>query len=104
MSAIGLDQVSPPSVEREAKIALRPEGVNEVPLTATADWCTVPSGENVTQGSVARKKSPPFCALPPLQCEKGTIRCVQVRPPSKVTPVTSPRAAPLEKRSCCQLP
>jgi hypothetical protein len=62
--------------------------VNDSPLTPRPIWCAVPSGENVTQGSVARWYSPPA------HCDQGIERGVQVLPPSKETPVMRPRAAP----------
>jgi len=36
-------------------------------LIESAAWCATPFGENETDGSVARWKSPPFAALPPVQ-------------------------------------
>jgi hypothetical protein len=40
--------------------------------------------------------------LPPVQRENVAPEVAQVRPPSNETAERSPRAAPLDQRSCCQ--
>jgi hypothetical protein len=42
----------------------------------------MPSGPIVTHGSLARAKSAPFAALPPVQRLNGACDDPQVRPPS----------------------
>ena len=54
ISATGLLHVSPPSVDRLTVIALAEPAPNVAPLNASAAWYAVPSGANVTHGSVAR--------------------------------------------------
>ncbi len=96
--------VRPPSAERLTVIALREPARNVVPVTDSADCHAVPSGPNVTHGSLARSKSPPLPAVPPEQRVNGTLRRSHVRPPSNDAPVIRPRAAPFDQRSCCHTP
>src|SRR4051812_3430852 len=93
--ATGRDHVIPPSVERTTTTALDDPAANVPPLLATAETYTVPSGAKVTQGSVARKNSPPA------QVVKAGEARLQVRPPSGLEAVTMPRAEPFDQRSCC---
>src|SRR5256885_1242058 len=63
-----------------------------------------PLGANVTQGSEARWKSPPFAVVPPAQALKCGYVELHVRPPSCVTAAASPRAPPKVYRSCWYTP
>ena len=103
MSCTAGPQVSPPSADRETSIALAEPGANEPPVVESDIAHAVPSGPIETHGSVARSKSPPLAALPPPQRENAKGRVAQVAPPSKETAATSPRADPLDHRSCCHM-
>src|SRR5215213_2830351 len=64
----------------------------------------MPFGENVTQGSDARWKSPPFAAFPPAQMLKCAHDSAHVAPPSKDVEVTNPCEPPFDQRSCWKAP
>src|SRR6478672_6167855 len=104
ISVAGSLHVRPPSVERLASTALDEPGANVAPLNAIALWYAMPSGPIVTHGSLARAKSAPLAALPPVQCENAACDTDQVSPPSREYPVSRPRAPPSVQRSCCQTP
>ena len=55
--------VAPPFVDLLTVTAF----VRSRPLNAIAIWYAAPFGENVTHGSEARSKSPPFATVPPEQ-------------------------------------
>jgi hypothetical protein len=74
--------VRPPSVDRLASTALDEFAANVSPLNAMPIWYAMPSGPIVTHGSLARAKSPPFAALPPVQRENLACVSDHVRPPS----------------------
>jgi hypothetical protein len=63
LTTTGSSQFAPSSNEREVSTAL----AKLESLIESATWCATPFGENETHGSVARSKSPPFAALPPVQ-------------------------------------
>jgi hypothetical protein len=82
-------------------------------LIDSATWCATPFRESDTQGSVARSKSPPLAALPPVH--RLNLACpvsgawliggiVQLVPPLSEKALRFPLAPPLDQRSCCQLP
>ena len=73
-------------------------------MNAIAIWYAAPFGENVTHGSEARSKSPPFATVPPEQNVNFANVVFQVAPPSVEYPVARPRAPPSDHRSCCQTP
>src|SRR5262245_4796890 len=109
MRVIGSPQVSPPSVDLLTSMAFLPlppgrPGGASMSSTRLKKY-TCPLGENVTQGSVARLKSPPFATVPPEQSVIfGTTTVLHVKPPSKLAPATRPRDPPLDQRYCCQPP
>ena len=82
ISVAGLLHVRPPSIERLASTALDEPAANVAPLNAMAIWYAMPSGPIVTHGSLARGKSPPLPALPPVQRENAACASDHVRPPS----------------------
>src|SRR5687768_2268647 len=106
----GSSQFAPPSSERDAITAL----ATFESLIPSAICCATPLGENDTHGSVARSKSPPFAAFPPVQRlnlarpmlgSSGKIGgIVQLWPPSFEKALIFPVAPPFDQRSCCQLP
>ena len=63
LTTTGSSQFAPLSKEREVSTAL----ATLESLIPSATWCATPLGENDTQGSVARSKSPPLSAVPPVQ-------------------------------------
>ena len=63
LTTTGSSQFAPLSNEREVSTAL----AKLESLIDSATWCATPFGENDTHGSVARSKSPPLAALPPVQ-------------------------------------
>ena len=99
-SVAGSLQVSPPSVDLLARIALSAF----VSLNDSAIWCTTPFGENVAHGSEARWKSPPLAAVPPAQMLKWANERVQLAPPLNEVDATSPCAPPFDQRSCWNAP
>src|SRR5262245_33856952 len=97
MSVVGLPQCKPPSVDLLTKTPLGISGDgewNSRPATYTS-----PLGANVTHGSLVRWAIPPEAWV-----MLGMTTFVQWLPPSVLTPATSPRAPPLDQRSCCQMP
>src|SRR5215211_237089 len=97
----GSSQFAPPSIERDVSTAF----ATLVSLMPSATWWAVPLGENDTHGSVARSKSPPLAALPPVQ--RLNFACpvfgavltggmAQVSPPSVEKPLMFPREPPFE--------
>ena len=93
-SVTGLLHVSPPSVDLLTSTPVPVAEAGPTKLTERLMKYAVPSGENVTQGSDDRWKSPPFVAFPPAQIEKAGYVLLQVRPPSWLTAAASPRAPP----------
>ena len=73
-------------------------------MNEIAIWYAAPFGENVTHGSEARSKSPPFATVPPEQNVNLAKVVFQVAPPLVEYPVARPRAPPSDHRSCCQTP
>src|SRR6266571_3584753 len=90
VNVVSEPHVSPPSIDLLTVIALS----KSPPLKLSAIWYAAPFGENVTQGSEARSKSPPLPVFPPEQNVNGAHDWLQVVPPSWVTEATRPRAPP----------
>src|SRR6185437_6222845 len=104
MTVAGGLHVLPASIDRLASTALDEPLANVSPVNAIPIWYATPSGPIATQGSLARAKSPPFAALPPVQRESAACDHVQVAPASNEYAARSPRAPPSDQRSCCQTP
>src|SRR6185312_15928050 len=104
MTVAGGLHVLPPSIDRLASTALDEPLANVSPVNAIPIWYAMPSGPIATHGSLARAKSPPFAALPPVQRESAACDHVQVAPASNEYAARSPRAPPSVQRSCCQTP
>src|SRR2546421_4780971 len=103
-SVTGLLQVAPPSVDLLTRIPVPVADGGPMKVSERLMKYASPLGANVTQGSEARWKSPPFAVVPPAQALKCGYVELHVRPPSCVTAAASPRAPPNVYRSCWYTP
>src|SRR6266566_3083657 len=93
-SATGSLQESPPSVDLLTRTPVPVADVGPRKVSERLMKYASPVGPNVTQGSEARWKFPPFASVPPAQVLKDGCVELQVAPPLWVTAAASPRAPP----------
>src|SRR6266700_6053816 len=99
-SVTGSLQWSPPSVVLLTRTPVPVVEVGPRKVSERLMKYASPVGPNVTQGSEARWKSPPFATVPPAQALKCGYVELQFAPPSWLTAAASPRAPPKVYRSC----
>src|SRR5213594_848473 len=89
-SVTGFPQWSPPSVDLLTRTPVPVADGGPMKVSERLMKYPSPLGANVTQGSEARWKSPPFVSVPPAQALKAGYVELQFAPPSWVTAAPSP--------------